>query len=100
MLLIKNYSMIEDKKEKDCYIIQEMFILNKYKRKGIGTNVVLQLFKKYKGKWEIGTLPNSNKVSTFWEKIIGEYTENNFEGYYRGYSTPIYRFENNKIKKN
>jgi len=96
VLLIKNYSMIEDKKEKDCYIIMEMFVLNRYKGKGIGTNVTLQLFGKYTGKWEIGTLPNSKRVSAFWEKIIGEYTKNNFEAYYRGYSTPIFKFENTK----
>jgi predicted acetyltransferase len=98
VLLTKNFSMIKNAPEKNCYIIQEMFILNRYKRKGIGKNVVLQLFNKYIGKWEIGTLPNSKDVTIFWEKIIGEYTENKFTGIYQGYSTPIFIFENYENK--
>jgi len=89
------------KKENDSYSIVEMFILNKYKRKGIGKNVVLQLFKKYIGKWEIATLPNSKERTLFWEKIISEYTCNKFTANYLGTcSTPVYTFENIQIENN
>jgi predicted acetyltransferase len=98
VLIEKPYLVLE--KENDSYCISEMFIMNKYKRKGIGKNVALQLFKKHIGKWEIGTLPNSKEVTLFWENVVSEYTHYKYTATYLGNcTTPVITFGNYEIEK-
>ena len=67
------------KKEENSYEIGEFFILRKFRRTGLATTVILELFKRYKGVWIIQQLPANKPALQFWEKILKEYTQNNFE---------------------
>jgi predicted acetyltransferase len=51
----------------------------KYRRLGIGRYVLKTLFEKYKGKWQLLYHPGNNASRIFWNKVIKEYTNNNFE---------------------
>ena len=60
-------------------IVQEMFILNNFKRKGIGYKAIKELFDGHRGNWEIKSLPLSEQAELFWINIVKEYTNNKFE---------------------
>lgn len=59
--------------------VAEFLILPKYRRNHIGKKVAYQLFDKYQGNWEIEPIENSQIAHKFWESIIKEYTNNNYE---------------------
>ena len=78
-------------------IIQEMFILNNFKIKGIGSKAVKELFDSHRGNWEIKSLPSSEQAELFWIKTVKEYTNNNFEVDHIGkYNRAIITFNNEK----
>lgn len=59
--------------------IAEFLILPKYRRYHIGKKVAYQLFDKYPGNWEVEPMENNEIAYKFWENIINEYTDNNYE---------------------
>lgn len=76
-------------------IIQEMFVLNNYKRKGIGKTAVSLVFEKYKGDWEIKSLPCSENAEKFWISAVKEYTKDNFNLEYIGkFNRAVLTFNN------
>lgn len=58
--------------------IAEFYVKPDFRRKGIGKKVAFQLFKTYKGKWEIRQQFNNQKAQLFWTTIIEEFTNGNF----------------------
>jgi predicted acetyltransferase len=96
ILINNNFQILG--KENNSYNLAEMFIINKYKRKGIGKNVMFQIFKKYSGKWEVRPVPNSKGAELFWENTIKEYTQNKYEIRHVGkYKRPIFTFDTTEI---
>lgn len=82
--------LLEDKN-----IIQEMFILNNYKRKGIGGRAVSKVFDSFKGNWEIKSLPCSKNAEKFWIYVIKNYTNDNFNLEYIGkFNRAVLTFNN------
>ena len=76
-------------------IVQEMFVLNNFKRKGIGSKAVIELFDNHKGNWKIKSLPLSKQAESFWVNIVKEHTNNNLEVDYIGkYNRAIISFNN------
>ena len=59
--------------------ISEFFVLNKYRKINAGTYMAGEIFKLYKGKWEIRTLLKNKRAQSFWRKVIKENSNNNFE---------------------
>ena len=59
--------------------LSEMFVLNNYKGKSIGTKAVKMIFDLYKGNWVIKAVPNSVGAENFWKKVVEEYTNNNYK---------------------
>ena len=50
--------------------IAELFVLNKFRKHGAGTFMANEMFKKYKGKWEIRTLLKNKRAQDFWRKVV------------------------------
>ena len=50
--------------------IAEFFVINKYRKLGAGTFMAKEMFKKYKGKWEIRTLLKNKRAQEFWRKVV------------------------------
>ena len=72
-----------------------MFLLNNFKRKGIGSKAVIELFDNHKGNWKIKSLPLSKQAESFWVNIVKEHTNNNLEVDYIGkYNRAIISFNN------
>ena len=79
---IAGFMLIDLSDEKN--IVQEMFILNNYKRKGVGKIAVSILFDKFRGNWEIKSLPCSERAEKFWISSVKEYTNDQFNLEYIG----------------
>ena len=76
-------------------IVQEMFILNNYKRKGVGKTAVSTLFDKFRGNWEIKSLPCSESAEKFWISSVKEYTNDQFDLEYVGkFNRAVLTFNN------
>lgn len=80
---ILGFILIDNNGESN-YEISEMFVLNNYKNKKVGTMSVIKAFALYKGKWTIKAVPKSEKAEKFWVKVVSEYTNNNYELYHTG----------------
>ena len=79
----------------DKSVIQEMFILNNFKRKGIGSKAVKELLDSHKGNWEIKSLPLSEQAELFWINTVKEYTNNKFKVDYVGkFNRAVITFNN------
>ena len=52
--------------------------MRKYRRKGIGKLIAVQVFDKFPGKWEVIQHGNNEPSKTFWEEVIREYSRGNF----------------------
>jgi predicted acetyltransferase len=57
----------------------DFFVMYKYRKMGIGTFSVKNVFEKHKGKWGLKYHPKNEVSEKFWNKIIGEYTKGKYE---------------------
>lgn len=75
--------------------IAEFFVINKYRKNGAGTFMAEEIFKLYKGTWEIRTLLKNTRAQSFWRKVISKESNNNFkEMLIRNNSRYAFYFEN------
>ncbi|MEM7368348.1 MAG: GNAT family N-acetyltransferase [Bacteroidota bacterium] len=70
---------IEGEFHSGIHSIAEFFVLKKYRRMGIGRQVAVQAFDQYPGTWEVCQEPENKPSILFWDRIVGEYTHNQFE---------------------
>ncbi len=75
-VLISDYAYVID--SSDARSVTELFVLKKYRRKGIGKSIAVKVFDKFPGKWEVIQHGNNEPSKTFWEEVIHEYTRGNF----------------------
>jgi aminoglycoside 6'-N-acetyltransferase I len=52
------------------YLIEEFFIVNRYRRSGVGLSAATELFRRYAGVWELGWLPENVGAEHFWKTVI------------------------------
>jgi predicted acetyltransferase len=91
--MIAGFSLIDF--VEDSYIVQEMFILNEYKGKGLGGTAISKIFDMHKGNWIVRSLPGSPKAENFWTKTVNKYTNNKFEIDHIGkYNRAVLKFNN------
>ncbi|MFD1887653.1 GNAT family N-acetyltransferase [Paenibacillus wenxiniae] len=76
---IAGFALVDrlDNGEADYYMT-EFFILHKYRRSGVGTWAACELFRRYPGRWKVTQVSNNLAAQTFWRRIIGEYTEEQY----------------------
>ena len=71
--------VLERFNEDEMNEISEFFVLNKYRKLGAGTFMANEMFKKYKGKWEIQTLLKNKRAQEFWRKVVKDVSNGNYE---------------------
>lgn len=90
---LTGFVLIDVTEEKN--VIQEIFVLNNYKRQGIAGISVKKVFDMYKGNWEIKAVPCSKPAEDFWVKTVSEYTNDNYILEHTGkYNRAELRFNN------
>jgi predicted acetyltransferase len=60
-------------------VIDEFFVLNRYRRRGVGRSLAFQTFDTYRGLWEIGELGPNTPAQAFWRRVIGDYSNGRYE---------------------
>lgn len=78
ILVDDDFMVLDEQKDSPCYNLSEMFILNAYKKRGVGEVVARQIFDMFKGYWEVRPVPKSEGAKRFWLKSIKNYTNDNF----------------------
>ena len=68
-----------DRTYNNKYQIWDLFIVYKYRRFGVGTNVMNKIFEKHKGKYLLCRHIKNTGAVKFWNKIIGDITKENYE---------------------
>ncbi|MET3544304.1 putative acetyltransferase [Paenibacillus favisporus] len=63
--------------EGDFYMT-EFFIMQKYRRTGMGTWAAKALFDRFKGRWKVTQIKNNLPAQAFWRKVIGSYTNERY----------------------
>jgi len=64
----------------DSYFsIAEFFILKKYRRQRMGTEVAEKIFDQYRGKWQVYQKESNRPAQQFWRSVIDGYTNGMFE---------------------
>jgi predicted acetyltransferase len=60
------------------YHLAEFFILRRYRRTGLGRRAAMAIFDALPGWWELEEIPANVGAIRFWRKVIGEYTNGDF----------------------
>jgi len=60
-------------------LVQEFFILRKFRRKGVGRSVATRLFDKSPGKWKVQQLVQNSPAIAFWREVVRDYTEGHYD---------------------
>lgn len=68
----------DDRQDLD-FSMAEFFILRYYQGKGLGRYFAHALFDKHRGKWQAAMHCNNKKGIAFWNKIICDYTNGDYE---------------------
>ena len=58
--------------------IAEFFIIPTFRSKNIGQKFAYQIFKKYKGEWQVRQINGADKARKFWRKTIKSFTHNQY----------------------
>jgi predicted acetyltransferase len=61
------------------HLVEEFFILRKYRRRGLGAYFAARLFDRYPGTWEVGEIVENTAAIAFWRRVIGDYTGGRFQ---------------------
>ncbi len=61
------------------WLIDEFFVLRKYRRRGVGSHIARALFDGHPGRWELGQLDGNTAAQAFWRATIGHYTGGDYQ---------------------
>ena len=59
---------------KSYFSISEFFIMQKYRRTGLGKSVAKDIFRLQKGNWRVFQMKSNKPAQLFWRNVIKEYT--------------------------
>jgi predicted acetyltransferase len=56
----------------------QFFVMQKYRRLGVGRRGAHFIFDQFRGRWEVGQMPLNAPARAFWRRTIGDYTGGRF----------------------
>ena len=65
--------------KKTDYQVNELFIMYKYRRLGIGKQTIFKILDTRKGTWQVNYHANNTASACFWENIANEYSKGKYE---------------------
>jgi predicted acetyltransferase len=57
----------------------ELFVLRRWRRRGVGGRAAASLFDRFAGRWEVREKAENQAATAFWRDVIGRYTGGRFE---------------------
>jgi predicted acetyltransferase len=82
--------------EGDTWLMDEFFILRRYRRLGVGEHVARALFDRFGACWEVATTHRNTVAQTFWRHVIDRYTNGTYREVAAGcehWPGPIWTFD-------
>ena len=76
-IMVNDYSEVED--VKTDFVIAEFFIMYKYRCLGIGRKAFFKALDLHSGTWQLKRHPKNLPSVYFWNKVVAEYTNGNYE---------------------
>lgn len=64
--------------QKEGCWMEQFFVLKKYRRGGVGSQLAKHVIQSYPGAWEVGQMTANLPAQAFWRKFIAELTRGNF----------------------
>ncbi|GGF63279.1 hypothetical protein GCM10010912_05430 [Paenibacillus albidus] len=61
------------------YYMTEFFVMQKYRRSGVGTWAAHRLFDMYPGDWKVSQIRANTPARNFWHRVISSYTNGAFQ---------------------
>lgn len=75
------------------YSFAEFFVVESYRRLGIGEEVARLVLDQFQGRWQVGVDTNNKIAKQFWKNVIYRYTGDKFkETTEEGFNGPVYEF--------
>lgn len=71
LVMVQKGSPISE--DKEIWDIAEFFIMKKYKKQGIGTAVAQEIWKRFKGRWQVRVLIENEVACAFWLQAITKF---------------------------
>ena len=103
LVLIKSDSNRETAPAEDAALwdIAEFFILRGYRRRGIGTQIAHEVWRRFPGNWQVRVMEINPSAIRFWERAIAEFTgqPTAFQNMEKdGKSWRVFSFESKKVE--
>lgn len=76
-VMTKKYSYIENEALVNC--LDEFFIMRKFRKQQIGTEVATRIFNMMHGAWQVSETNENIIGQKFWKKVISLYTNGNYQ---------------------
>ena len=79
--------------------ITEFFVMRKYRRQGVGTQVAFEVFDRFPARWEVAVLRENTPAQSFWRRVITEYTGGDFQETVldnERWTGPVFFFDNRR----
>jgi predicted acetyltransferase len=79
--------------------MQEFFILRPYRDTGIADRVAVNVFERFRGRWEFKVLPMNQRALAFWRRVLDCYTRQRFTesaGTATSSAMRTFRFDNSR----
>ena len=93
---IAGFAMIRDATNTgDTHSIAEFLVLRKFRRRGVGTEVVKRVFDSFPGRWKVQQQPFNLSAQAFWRRVISDYTGGDYTEstvFYDGEDRPCQEF--------
>lgn len=80
----------------------EFFILQRYRRSGVGEQAACWLFDHFPGRWEVRQRKENARAIAFWRRVIARYTDGRFEEEILDddrWKGPVQRFDNSRAPR-
>ncbi|AIQ30236.1 MULTISPECIES: GNAT family N-acetyltransferase [Paenibacillus] len=61
------------------FYMTEFFVMQKYRRSGVGTWAAHRLFDMFPGDWKVSQIRANTPARNFWHRVIGSYTGGEFQ---------------------
>lgn len=72
-------SCCEYSKLNNPHNIAEFFVMQKYRRRGIGKTAAMQVFDLFRGGWEVAQWAQNVPAQKFWRSVVSDYTNNSYK---------------------
>jgi len=93
---VANQSYFAERAGPDQWLMDDFFVMRKYRRAGAGTMLARWCFDRFRGHWEVGEMPQNTAAQAFWRKVIAEYTGERYREVTDapGWHGPVQLFDN------